>query len=133
MTSPILEMRVAVTTDDWDALVRFYEQGLGLDRKALWATETTHAVLYELGRATVEVFDQAHADEVDAIEVGQRVGGQIRFALQVPDLKIALERALAYGATLVHEPVMTPWRDHNVRITSPDGLQITLFQPLGSE
>jgi hypothetical protein len=39
-----------------------------------------------------------------------------------------MERALEHGATLVHEPVLTPWNDLNVRIQSPDGLQVTLFQ-----
>jgi hypothetical protein len=65
---------------------------------------------------------------VDQIEVGERVSGQIRFAFEVPNVHLAMERALKYGATLVHEPVMTPWDDLNVRIRSPEGLQITLFQ-----
>ena len=56
------------------------------------------------------------------------MAGQIRFALQVPDLDAALKRALAHGATLVHDPVVTPWGDHNVRIQAPDGMQITLYQ-----
>jgi hypothetical protein len=25
--------------------------------------------------------------------------------------------------------VMTPWRDRNVRVQTPDGLQLTLFTP----
>jgi hypothetical protein len=39
-----------------------------------------------------------------------------------------MARALPYGAALVHEPVLTPWGDLNVRLRSPEGLQITLFQ-----
>ncbi len=133
MTAPILEMRVALTTADYESLVAFYRDALGLDPAALWTTETTHAVLFELGRATLEIFDEPHAAMVDQLEVGQRVSGQVRFALQVPDVDAALERVLAWGATLVHEPVVTPWRDRNARVQSPDGLQITLFQPLGGE
>ena len=128
---PIFEMRVAITAEDYDRLVDFYQKALGLDPAALWTSENGHAILFELGRATVEIFDPAHADEVDALEVGERVSGPIRFALQVPDVHAALERALAHGATLVHEPVVTPWKDHNARIQSPDGMQITLFQVLG--
>lgn len=133
MTAPILEMRVALTTADYESLVAFYRDGLGLDPAALWTTETTHAVLFELGRATLEIFDEPHAAMVDQLEVGQRVSGQVRFALQVPDVDAALERVLAWGATLVHEPVVTPWRDRNARVQSPDGLQITLFQSLAEE
>jgi methylmalonyl-CoA/ethylmalonyl-CoA epimerase len=61
------------------------------------------------------------------------VSGQVRFALQVPNLDAALERLLAYGATLVHAPVVTPWGDRNVRLQDPDGLQITLFEAPGEE
>ncbi len=60
---------------------------------------------------------------VDQLEVSQRVSGPIRFALRVPDLDAALKRVLAWGATLVHAPITTPWG----RVQSPDGLQITLF------
>ncbi len=130
---PILEMRVAITTEMYDRLMDFYQNALGLDPAALWTTEHSRAALFELGRATVEIFDPAHAEEVDMLEVGQRVSGPIRFALQVPDVRAALERALAHGATLVHEPVVTPWNDYNARIQSPDGLQITLFQALKGE
>jgi len=46
----------------------------------------------------------------------------VRFALQVPDLKAAMERLLANGAILVHEPALTPWGDYNVRLQDPDGM-----------
>jgi hypothetical protein len=39
-----------------------------------------------------------------------------------------MEWMLANGALVVHEPVMTPWGDYNVRLQAPDGMQITLFQ-----
>ena len=84
--------------------------------------------MLNMGNATLEVFDERQAEVIDQLEVGKRVSGPIRFALQVPDLKSALERLLAHGATLVHPPVTTPWGDHNVRLQDPDGMQITLFQ-----
>jgi methylmalonyl-CoA/ethylmalonyl-CoA epimerase len=81
-----------------------------------------------MGRATLELFDEAQAETIDDLEAGRRVSGQIRFALQVPDLNAAMERLLAHGAILVHPPVHTPWGDYNVRLQDPDGMQITLFQ-----
>lgn len=132
MAQVVLELRVALTTRDYEQLVKFYTEGLGLEPAALW-TDSGRAMLLELGRATVEIFDEDHAAEVDRIEVGQRVSGPVRFAIQVPDVKAALERALAHGATLVHEPVMTPWGDYNARVQSPDGLQVTLFQAPAGE
>lgn len=81
-----------------------------------------------MGTATLELFDEIQAETIDQLEAGKRVSGQIRFALQVPDLKVAMERFLAHGATLVHPPVTTPWGDYNVRLQDPDGMQVTLFQ-----
>jgi methylmalonyl-CoA/ethylmalonyl-CoA epimerase len=124
----VLELRVALTTGDYERLLRFYTAGLGMEPAALWTSERGHAVLLELGRGTVEIFDEGHAAEVDDIEVGRRVSGPVRFALQVPDLEAALERLKAQGATIVHGPVVTPWGDRNARVADPDGMQVTLFQ-----
>lgn len=127
----ILELRVAITTSDYERLLKFYCTGLGIEPAQFWQNGEGHAAILNLGRATLEIFDEAQAQTIDEIEVGQRVCGSIRFALQVPDLQAALERLLAHGATLVHPPIMTPWGDYNVRLQDPDGLQITLFQVQG--
>lgn len=124
----ILELRVALTTSEYERLVKFYSDGLGLEPAAIWNNDGGRALILDMGRATLELFDETQAHVIDQIEAGKRVSGQIRFALQVPDLKAAMERLLAHGATLVHPPVMTPWGDYNVRLQDPDGLQVTLFQ-----
>lgn len=128
-TQNIFELRVAITTQDYERLVKFYCLGLGIEPAAVWNNDGGKALMLDMGKATLEIFDQHQAEVIDTLEVGKRVSGQIRFALQVPDLKAAMERMLANGATLVHEPVMTPWGDYNVRLRDPDGMQITLFQP----
>lgn len=125
----VLELRVALTTADYERLVKFYCDGLGVEPAALWNNDGGQALILELGKATLELFDERQAEVIDQIEAGKRVSGPIRFALQVPDLEAAMERLLAHGATLVHPPVITPWGDYNVRLQDPDGLQVTLFQP----
>jgi catechol 2,3-dioxygenase-like lactoylglutathione lyase family enzyme len=127
---PVMELRVALTTADYERLLRFYTQGLGLDPAQLWTDEHGQAVIFDMGKATLELFDEGHAASVDEIEAGKRTSGQIRFALRVPDLEGAMNRLLANGATLVHPPIVTPWGHHNVRLQDPDGMQITLFQVL---
>ena len=127
-TYPILELRVAVTTADYERLLKFYTIGLGIDPAQFWQNGDGHAAILNLGCATLEIFDEAQAQTIDEIEVGQRVSGPVRFALQVPDLQAALDRLLAHGVKLVHPPVQTPWGDYNVRLQDPDGLQVTLFQ-----
>jgi catechol 2,3-dioxygenase-like lactoylglutathione lyase family enzyme len=125
---PVLELRVALTTEDYERLSRFYRDGLGLEPSQLWTEDQGRALILELGSATLEVFDETQARTVDAIEAGRRVSGQVRLALRVPDLEAAMERLLAHGAKLVHPPVLTPWGDRNVRLEDPDGMQVTLFQ-----
>jgi uncharacterized glyoxalase superfamily protein PhnB len=126
---PIHELRVAITTSDYKRLLKFYCDGLGLEPAAIWNNGQGQALVLNMGKATLEIFDEAQAETIDQLEAGRRISGQIRFALQVPDLKASMERLLAHGATLIHPPVMTPWGDYNVRLQDPDGMQITLFQP----
>lgn len=76
----------------------------------------------------LEIFDNDYAKYVDEMEVGQRLSGKVRFALEVADIHAALERAIAHGGKLVHAPVETPWKDLNARVEAPDGMQITFFQ-----
>jgi len=131
--SPVLELRVAITTHEYQRLVKFYCNGLGIDPAAIWNNGDGQALVLDMGKATLEIFDEPQAELIDQLEAEKRISGQIRFALQVPDLNVAMERLLANGATLVHQPVMTPWGDYNVRLQDPDGMQITLFQPIENQ
>jgi len=125
---PVLELRVALTTSDYERSIKFYCDGLGIEPSALWSNSGGQALILDMGKATLEIFDEIQAATIDQIEAEQRISGQIRFALQVPDLKSAMEKLLAHGAILVHPPIITPWGDYNVRLQDPDGMQITLFQ-----
>ena len=125
---PILELRVALTSSDYQRSLKFYCDGLGIAPAQFWNNGQGQAAILNMGNATLEIFVEAQAQTIDQIETGQRVSGQIRFAILVPDLETAMQRLLDHGATLVHPPVLTPWGDNNVRLQDPDGLQITLFQ-----
>lgn len=124
----VFELRVALTSKDYERIVKFYCEGLGIEPAAIWNNEGGRAMMLEMGKATLELFDETQAEVIDRIEAGKRTSGQIRFALRVPDLQAAMDRLLAHGATLVHPPVTTPWGDTNVRLQDPDGMQVTLFQ-----
>lgn len=125
---PILELRVALTVAEFERSVKFYCDGLGIEPAAIWNNDGGQALMLNMGNATLEIFDEKQAQVIDQLEAEKRVSGQIRFALQVPDLQAALKRLLDHGAILVHPPVITPWGDYNVRLQDPDGMQITLFQ-----
>lgn len=123
----IAELRVAMTVSDFDEAVGFYRDALGLTQLADWSSDDGRVVLLEAGRATLELLDEAQAEVVDRIEVGDRVSGAIRIALEVDDSERTARRLIAGGADEVAPPVITPWGDRNARVRAPDGMQLTLF------
>jgi catechol 2,3-dioxygenase-like lactoylglutathione lyase family enzyme len=125
--SPVREVRVAITADDFDGAVRFYRDALGLP-----VVETFDGgVILDAGRGTIEILSRAQAEVVDDVEVGRRVADGIRLALHVADADAAARALADAGAELLHEPVTTPWQDRNARLRAPDGTQLTLFTPPG--
>jgi lactoylglutathione lyase len=126
----VRELRVALTVDDFDAALAFYRDALGLAQVADWSSPDGRVVVLAAGRATLELLDERQAEYVDEIEVGTRVAGHVRVALEVDDSAAradVLERA---GAERIGGQVVTPWKDRNVRLRAPDGLQLTLFTVL---
>lgn len=131
---PVSELRLAVTVQDFDGAVAFYRDAFGLPELEAWASPEGRGAVLEAGRATLELVDGAQADLIDAVEVGRRVAGPIRVALEVADSGAMAERLTAAGAAHLGEgPVVTPWRHRNVRLSAPGDLQLTLFTVLPPE
>jgi lactoylglutathione lyase len=127
---PVHELRVAVTAPDHEAAVSFYRDTLGMATVADWSSPNGKVVVLDGGRATLELIDEAQAGYVDSVEVGRRIAGPIRLALEVDDSGALAKRARMNGAVLLRRrPVTTPWGDRNVRLAAPAGLQLTLFSP----
>jgi len=125
----VVELRVALTVKDFDAAVALYRDALGLEQLSDWSTDNGRVVVLSAGRATLELFDEAQAAYVDSLEVGRRVSGTVRLALEVGDSAETARRLVAAGAVTVAAPVDTPWGDRNARVQAPDGMQLTLFTP----
>lgn len=123
----VTELRVALTVADFDEAVAFYRDAIGLRQLADWSSDDGRVIVLAAGRATLEIFDQAQAEKVDAIEAGHRVSGVVRLALEVEDSEETARRLIAAGAEEVAPPVITPWGDRNARVQAPDGMQLTLF------
>ena len=123
----VTELRVALTVKDFDQALAFYRDVLGLEEIADWSSGDGRVVALDAGRATLELFDDAQAEAVDAIEAGRRVSGTVRLAVKVADSEDTARRLVAAGAAPVAPPVTTPWGDRNARVQAPDGMQLTLF------
>ena len=130
MTDAVLEMRLVVTAEDYEAALAFYRDALGLRELGAYHEPGRRVTILDAGHATLELADPPHAAWIDEVEVGRRVAGHIRVAFQVPDAAAAAARLVEGGATLVARPVETPWRSLNARLEGPAGLQLTLFEQL---
>ena len=123
----VTELRLVVTTDDYDTALDFFREVLGLTVAANYDTESGRATLLEAGRARLELFDARQAAYIDDVEVGRRVAEHIRIAFEVDDTVASTDAAVRRGATLIAAPTRTPWGSLNSRLAAPANLQLTLF------
>lgn len=130
MSEPrVRELRLVVTTEDYDAAVAFYRDVLGMPVSAEYLSEEQgRVVILEAGSATLEIGDVAHGEYVDEVEVGRRVAGHLRVALRVDDAAAATAAATEDGAQVVAPPTVTPWGSLNARLEAPGDLHVTLYQ-----
>jgi lactoylglutathione lyase len=130
----IRQLRLVVTAEDYGEAVAFYRDVLGMSELAVWVSpDGGRVTLLDAGRATLEITDPKNAAFIDEVEVGRRVAGHIRVALEVDDARSTAAAAVEGGAELVAEPTETPWRSLNARLDGPGGLQLTLFEELGPD
>src|SRR3712207_30200 len=101
-----------------------------MDQLEAFAVAGGRVTILDAGRATLELTDPVHAAYIDEVEVGRRVAGHIRVALEVDDSTAATAAAAAAGADVIAEPTQTPWNSLNARLAAAGDLQLTLFQEL---
>jgi catechol 2,3-dioxygenase-like lactoylglutathione lyase family enzyme len=131
-TVPVLQMRLVVEAEDFEAALAFYRDALGLpEREAYEGDGDARVVILDAGQATLELVNPAQHRMIDEVEVGRPAAPRIRVAFEVTDSHQVTYTLMEAGARLVAVPVETPWRSLNSRLDAPADLQITLFQELG--
>ena len=127
-----MQLRLVVEAEDFNEALAFYRDALGLTEQAAFQGDNDErVVILDVGRATLELCNTAQKEMIDAVEVGHPASPKIRVAFEVADTAGMTTRLVNAGATLIGEPVETPWRSLNSRLDAPAGLQITLFEELG--
>jgi len=111
--------------------VAFYRDVLGLPVRLAWDEHTGSGAILEAGAGTIEIVSPDHADLIDELEVGRRIAGPVRLALEVEDSARTAAELVAGGAEDLAPATETPWGDVNARVRAPDGMQLTLFAPRG--
>jgi predicted enzyme related to lactoylglutathione lyase len=124
----VLQLRLVLTAEDFESALRFYRDSLGMPELPAVASPGARVAILDAGRATLELADPKTADFIDEVEVGRRVAGPIRVALEVRDTPGMTRRLELAGAKVLGEPRKTPFHSVNARLEGPAGLQLTLFQ-----
>jgi lactoylglutathione lyase len=123
----VRELRVVVTVEDYDTAAAFYRDVLGMPERQVVSSPGGRVMILDAGLATLELADGSHATYIDQVEVGTRVAGHIRVALQVDAVDALTNDARMAGAVVIAEPTPTPWGSRNARLSAPGGLQLTLI------
>ncbi|HEY7044677.1 MAG TPA: queuosine precursor transporter [Nocardioidaceae bacterium] len=125
------QLRLVVRAEDYDDAVRFYRDTLGMPEEGSYNTGDARVMILDAGRATLELSNPAQVDYIDTAEVGRMgVSPPWRVALEVDDAAATTRRLEYAGAKVIAEPVETPWRSLNARLSAPAGVQLTIFTEL---
>ena len=124
----VKELRIILTVDNLDEVIKFYQEALNLEVSKEWHEPTGNGIILTAGLASLELIDKKHADTIDEIEVGKRVAGPVRIALNIgnniEDVGKALETS---GAIKIADVKQAPWSKVQ-RMKDPGGMQFTLFE-----
>ncbi len=123
-------VNLVLRVDDFDKTLTLFHDELGMEIEEEWR-EIGNGVLLNAGKATIEIADATQAADVDRIEVGYNTNNRIRVALAVPDVATAGRTFADHGATIEGDVVDTPWGHRNQRVTTAEGVAVTLFQDTG--
>jgi methylmalonyl-CoA/ethylmalonyl-CoA epimerase len=124
----VKELRIILTVDNLDEIIQFYRNVAGLHTSKEWRVETGNGIILEAGRASLELVDRKHAANIDDIEVGKKVAGPVRLALNIGEnIEGASKSFIAGGAVALADIKQAPWSKVQ-RLQDPSGMQFTLFE-----
>ena len=124
----VKELRIVLTVDNLDELIRFYRDEMGLETSKEWHESTGAGIILEAGRASLELIDSRHAATIDKLEVGERIAGPVRLAFNIGEtIQNAGNTLVTKGAVKLSELTCAPW-SRVQRLQDPAGMQFTLFE-----
>ena len=124
----VKELRIILTVDNLSEMIAFYRDVVGLRTSREWHEDTGNGIILEAGKASLELINRKHAGTIDEIEVGRRVAGPVRLAINVGgNIEHAEATLRNAGATTLAAIKQAPW-SKVVRMEDPSGMQLTLFE-----
>ncbi len=94
--SGIRQLRLVVHASDYEQAVHFFRDVLAAPVAEEYASEGgAHVTILDVGRATLELSNDAQVELIDRVEVGRRVAPHLRVALEVDDCEASTREAVA--------------------------------------
>jgi len=123
----VKELRIILTVDNLDEVIKFYKNAVGLQVSKEWHEPAGNGIILDAGRASLELIDKKHAERIDEIEVGKRVSGNVRIALNIGgEIEEAGKVLETKGAKKIADIKQAPWSKVQ-RMQDSGGMQFTLF------
>ena len=94
----IKELRIILTVDNLDELIKFYRDVAGMETSKEWHEATGNGIILDAGRASLELIDKSHAARIDEIEVTWPNGKRQTFRSVAADRVLQIDE----GASNVH-------------------------------
>jgi AcrR family transcriptional regulator/catechol 2,3-dioxygenase-like lactoylglutathione lyase family enzyme len=130
---PVRQLRVVAQAAEFEAALTFYRDVLGMPQaEAYEADGGARVVILDAGRATLELANPAQVAFIDRVETDGGASDPIRLAFEVDDTAATVDRLIAGGGELEASARVTPWRSLNARVRGAAGVQLTVFQELGT-
>ena len=125
----VKELRIILTVDNLEEIINFYKNVAGMPISKDWDEPTGKGIILEAGKASLELIDSKHAATIDNIEVGKRVAGPVRLALNIGEgnIESAAAECVQAGAVQIADVKQAPW-SKVMRLEDPSGMQFTLFE-----
>ena len=124
----VKELRIILTVENLEEIIQFYRDVAGLAVSKEWHESTGNGIILEAGKASLELIDHKHSARIDEIEVGRRIAGPVRLALNIGEnIEDASEKFIAGGAVELADIKQAPWSKVK-RLQDPSGIQFTLFE-----
>jgi catechol 2,3-dioxygenase-like lactoylglutathione lyase family enzyme len=114
---------VALATNQYEQMTKFYGRDLGFRTVASWDRPTARGCTFDLGGLRLEILDAARENRTLRLEPP---ADRVHLVVEVDDVEAA-RAALAVDAPA---PEDTSWGTRLFRLRDPDGTWVTYLQPI---
>lgn len=112
---------VALATDRYDAVVRFYGEGLGLPVVDQWDRPGARGMRFDLGGLRLEILDNGRKEQ--PLHLGE-TSDRFHIVVEVDDIDLAWRRIQVDAP----KPQATSWGTRVFRLDDPDGVPVTFLE-----